>query len=40
MYIYNVGIIKFDNENDEFIKYEKFISVFYNIDNECDVIEC
>ncbi|MGB1302151.1 MAG: ATPase, partial [Pseudoalteromonas tetraodonis] len=33
MHIYNAGITKFDNENDEFSKYQKLISAFHNIDN-------
>ncbi|MDX1728173.1 MAG: ATPase, partial [Pseudoalteromonas tetraodonis] len=36
MHIYNAGITKFDNENDEFSKYQKLISAFHNIDNERD----
>ncbi len=39
MHIYNAGITKFDNENDEFTKYEKLISAFHNIDNERDAVE-
>ncbi|EWS97501.1 ATPase [Pseudoalteromonas sp. SCSIO_11900] len=39
MHIYNAGITKFDNENDEFSKYQKLISAFHNIDNERDAVE-
>lgn len=39
LHIYNAGITKFDNENDEFTKYEKLISAFHNIDNERDAVE-
>ncbi len=39
MHIYNAGITKFDNENDEFTKYEKLISAFHNIENERDAVE-
>ncbi|MGO2365300.1 MAG: ATPase, partial [Pseudoalteromonas sp.] len=39
LHIYNAGITKFDNENDEFIKYQKLISAFHNIDNERDAVE-
>jgi len=34
LHIYNAGITKFDNENDEFSKYQKLISAFHNIDSE------
>lgn len=39
LHIYNAGITKFDNENDEFSKYQKLISAFHNIDNERDAVE-
>lgn len=39
LHIYNAGITKFDNENNEFTKYEKLISAFHNIDNERDAVE-
>ncbi|MEM6984030.1 MAG: ATPase, partial [Pseudomonadota bacterium] len=39
MHIYNAGITKFDNENNEFSKYQKLISAFHNIDNERDAVE-
>jgi hypothetical protein len=39
LHIYNAGITKFDNENDEFTKYQKLISAFHNIDNERDAVE-
>ncbi|WP_394190374.1 ATPase [Pseudoalteromonas atlantica] len=39
LHIYNAGITKFDNENDEFTKYQKLISAYHNIDNERDAVE-
>ncbi|KTF18001.1 hypothetical protein [Pseudoalteromonas sp. H105] len=39
LHIYNAGITKFDNENDEFTKYQKLISAFHNIDNEREAVE-
>ncbi|NMF46660.1 ATPase [Pseudoalteromonas arctica] len=39
LHVYNAGITKFDNENDEFTKYQKLISAFHNIDNERDAVE-
>ncbi len=39
LHVYNTGITKFDNENDEFTKYQKLISAFHNIDNERDAVE-
>ena len=39
LHVYNAGITKFDNENDEYTKYQKLISAFHNIDNERDAVE-
>ena len=39
LHIYNAGITKFDNESDEFTKYQKLISAYHNIDNERDAVE-
>mgnify|MGYP001156775707 FL=1 len=39
LHVYNAGITKFDNENDEFTKYQKLISAFHNLDNERDAVE-
>lgn len=39
LHIYNGGIVKFDNENNELSKYQKLISAFHNIDNERDAVE-
>ncbi|MBB1338233.1 ATPase [Pseudoalteromonas sp. SR44-2] len=39
LHVYNAGITKFDNENDEYTKYQKLISAFHNIENERDAVE-
>ncbi len=39
LHIYNAGITKFDNESDEFGKYQKLIAAFHNLDNERDAVE-
>ena len=39
LHVYNAGITKFDNETDEFTKYQKLISAFHNLDNERDAVE-
>ncbi len=38
LHIYNAGITKFDNENDELSKYQKLISAYHNIDNEREAV--
>ncbi|WP_100913586.1 ATPase [Pseudoalteromonas spongiae] len=39
LHIYNAGLTKFDGETDEYLKYQKVINAYHNLDNEQQAVE-
>ena len=38
LHIYNAGLTKYDGESDEFIKYQKVINAYHNLENEREAV--